>query len=1400
MLLKLMRIMKEYLLRVNNVTVLSQNTYQEYIVVTEQNDTAIIDNYLIQPFMEIGATYMVFGIVDYQNGAFKVNPRAQAGIIRLYDLTLQVDMQNEVVDPSGVFVNGTWNSMNMWGEPAQMTANGSIYTTTVKAFEGWTVYYKFINGNNYEIVIGECATGANGDRYFSMPDSAVTLDLVCFNKCISCDSLNSTLPLVNLEINFTNDNMCYGGSSGNVYVHYTVGDVGNITDRGLVIGSLPNLSMDGTVISDGSGPGEFDALVDNLEAGTYYLIAYAENENGIAYSAVKQIEIREPDLLNLASGVIIDSTTASYELLVSGGIPPYMYQMSLCTDDSTCILQGWQSENIFTFSGLQRFVDYQVHIEVKDDWGCQTFGNSVLTIVPDNTIQKDSLALVALYNATDGPNWTNNENWLEGPVDTWYGITVEDSTVIGIELNVNGLNGSIPAALGYLSNLLWLTLNSNQLYGNIPAELGQLSNLENFQLISNQLSGTIPSELGQLLNLQILQLYNNQLSGNIPAEFGQLSNLNSLYLGYNNLSGGIPAELCNLPLSNVYFEGNLFDSESCPTIQCLLDNGVLFAGDPKQPQQDGSHLVGDCFPKPEATILKATVNPIVGGDIDSIWAMAEPNNIDRSFRGENPTLGSPGETWWKALWADNGIYFLVNVKDDDWYPRYIAGGTDYWQYDMVELYFDVNYIKEDGLGGQNPGLSGHYQIAPVPTESNTDGSMYEDFNPGSGIQYAYILNDSSYMVEYFVPFSYLRDADDYELNITDSIGFDVTVIDNDSPGGDGDRQRAVWANMGLNDESWNNMDDAGLIYLDGAEVIPVENIVLSVNDSITEDNQALQVNAEIYPGNATKVIRWFITAMDGGPCRATISNSGVIEPLVNENVIVYAMSDDYSVISNELVIEISGQNPTPDELSYIRNGYFNLTNADLTPGEPWNGETSVVVDGVLQIANPSVGENPWDWVVSQVINIPESVKNEPFILSLTLWADEPCIFDVDFELVGDDYLRFGNTTDPRSPDGKSQWRINLTTTPTIYTFLITDFSGMDLRIQKFNLFAGLSGSTVYVDNISLYNINDLHLLPEMNPIVNTFAVVDISTNTANSGGYILYNGGLPITAKGVCWSTSPNPTINDSQTSDGTGDDDFASTITGLNDETTYYARAYATNSLGTGYGEELIFTTEKLIICNPIVFQPGWNLFSTPVILDKDSVGFNFQSLIDNGSLVKIQDEAGNAFEDLGVFGDGGWDDSQIKPIRPYDGFKIKVSKYDSIQFTGNRFTYPYPIYLNEGWNIIGYPQEMAVSAQEVIQQIIDRGTLVKVQDETGSAIEDLGVFGGWINFIGNFYPGEGYKVKVSARDTLWIYDTYAKSTVIARTKVQPVHFKPDYYGNGVDHMNLNLVDLPDQCFERRR
>jgi len=155
-------------------------------------------------------------------------------------------------------------------------------------------------------------------------------------------------------------------------------------------------------------------------------------------------------------------------------------------------------------------------------------------------------ALFALYNGTDGANWTTDTNWLgaAGTECTWFGVECRmiDSNPLEMYVYVldaggNNLSGVIPPELVNLSSLRYLYLGGNELSGSIPPELGSMSTLLYLSLHTNRLSGSIPPELGNLPELTDLRLSANQLGGEIPAELENLSTIQTggLDIGWNAL-------------------------------------------------------------------------------------------------------------------------------------------------------------------------------------------------------------------------------------------------------------------------------------------------------------------------------------------------------------------------------------------------------------------------------------------------------------------------------------------------------------------------------------------------------------------------------------------------------------------------------------------------------------------------------------------------------------------------------------------------------------------------------------------------------------------------------------------------------------------------------------------------
>jgi Leucine-rich repeat (LRR) protein len=228
----------------------------------------------------------------------------------------------------------------------------------------------------------------------------------------------------------------------------------------------------------------------------------------------------------------------------------------------------------------------------------QMSGTAVIEILP--TLSEYN-ALLALYNATDGPHWRDNTGWRDAvpgvvqDVSGWFGLTIDhvghvnqlllsgnnltgtlpnelgDLIHVGpIFMDQNNLTGPIPASIGNISDLWLLSMRNNKLTSipstigqldkviflyltdnqitSIPPEIGGMEQLSNFELHNNLLTGSIPSEIGNLSHLSILSLYHNQLTGSIPASIGNATQLQRIYLLDNQLSGPIPNEIGNLTL------------------------------------------------------------------------------------------------------------------------------------------------------------------------------------------------------------------------------------------------------------------------------------------------------------------------------------------------------------------------------------------------------------------------------------------------------------------------------------------------------------------------------------------------------------------------------------------------------------------------------------------------------------------------------------------------------------------------------------------------------------------------------------------------------------------------------------------------------------------------------------
>ena len=916
---------------------------------------------------------------------------------------------------------------------------------------------------------------------------------------------------------------------------------------------------------------------------------------------------------------------------------------------------------------------YTVSLIVSNPYGADTLIKTNYISVDENVyFQQDSLALVALYNSTNGPNWTNNDNWLSGPLATWYGIELNDSNRVSvIDLRENNLQGVLPVELGGMNALLELRLSNNNLVEIIPQTWSANPNLWTLDLSHNQLGGQIPEDWSTFTGLSYLNLGYNQLTDSLRSWYTNFTHIWSIQINNNNLFGSIPESWAG-----------------------LFNLGTLNLG--------GNELSGSL---PEC--------------ITSMYELYYLNLGNNNFSGNIPES-------WSAMRSIRYLYL---------YGNQLNGSLPDWLGDWRQLSW--LYLSSNQFTGEIPGnwanLSSLYALSL--SYNQLEGAMPEflaDSSETVNLRYLY-LNNNNFSGEIPVvwsSYSFLQNLNVSQNDLTGAIPYDFCSLDS-----------LPYLNISFN-------------YFDSLSCSVIQCMLekeFGFSDTIQmQKNGFSLLNDCGNPGEYDELV--MEVTVEDAPCNGEPGELIIhISGGLGGSYGIGGYSQEANNDGNAYVVIITNEEPNPFLLNDNQNELIVALDA---------GTYSIVVED-------AAGND-----IQEIVVVMEPEPIQIFVDTVLCEGSPTFVWNSHTVQTDRDSIYSETLTTISGCDSISELLVSIQyDCPEYcpqYFHPVWEGSGVYEPMNIFVVDAKIDGIDLEPgDQIGVFDgeicvgYGQLYETIEGENILSIVVGADDGTGSG-------FTPGNDISYK--IWRCSDQ--------------EEFSNV-----DKQCYTIEAIpilCSSFQASGSSYVALSVTSSVDFA--IDFTLGWNIFSSPVIPDSSDMEFVFSDLINENTLLKIQDETGASLEDHGTF--GGWVNN-IGNLHPAEGYKVKVAEFDSLYISGQLVNYPYGVILNAGWNIIGFPSMQVVDGMEVVQQLIEKGTLIKVQDQQGNSIEDLGMFGGWQNFIGNFWAGRGFKVKVSAADTLWIYENYPKSTFMKMQSVATTHFNPVFDGNGVDHMNFNFVNL---------
>ncbi len=665
-------------------------------------------------------------------------------------------------------------------------------------------------------------------------------------------------------------------------------------------------------------------------------------------------------------------------------------------------------------------------------------------------------------------------------------------------------------------------------------------------------------------HVTVIDLSSNNIKGNIPGQLGDLKYLRTLDLSNNgnSLKGSIPSALGNLGsirklrLNNNQLK-NSIPSElgSLNSLQELKLNNNKLSG----------------------TIPTSLMN------LTNLSFLSISNNCLNAVDEQLYEWLNNHEADWNSNQSSCNVApsIIVTAPAADVTIPHHGGVTISWDGTDPDSDVLVGIFSDNDRNFENGGLE---EIAWVQSKDGSYG--WHGQSPNWGF----------YLGTYFICCT-IEDESGQSYAYADGRVIVDEWIEVKTPNGG-----EIWIVGSSHQIEWEASDNLGplsIFYVDGSDG---SNTFI---DSVSEDVRSYQW---IVPNNVSTECKILVeNNWDGGAEDQSDNSFSILTEPLKPSVTTNSLSSITSsgAIGGGDVTSDGGASVTARGVCWSTFTYPASAESTTTDGNGTGSFTSTITG-----LNPNTLYYVWAYATNSVGTTYGQYKRLTTLANATV----PTVTTNDVSLVDSDSAFCGGNV---ASDGGAIvtacgvcW--SKSSNPTTADFFTTDGSGTGSFTSSIT---GLDISTTYYVRAFATNSvgtaygeerNFSTLSTATSPTVTTNAVSSITSNSAVCGGNVTSDGGAAVTARGVCWSTSTNPTTANSSASGGNGTGSFTANISGLDNNTTYYVRAFATNSIGTSYGTQRSFTTASQSSGHTLYIKssPGTGIRISLSAKDKDGKG----------------------------------------------------------------------------------------------------------------------------------------------------------------------------------------------------